>query len=495
MSKTCAQLFEGIPATILGDANTQVEGLAYDSRDVRSGDAFFCIVGLNVDGHTFAQNAIDAGAKVLVVERKLYLADTSDVVEVVVADTRRAMALAACAFFDHPSSDMAVVGVTGTNGKTTTTHLIEHIAHSAGVKSGFIGTVGTRIGSVEVESPHTTPESVDLQRLLAQMRDEGCKIVAIEVSSHALDMMRVLGTRFCVTAFTNLTQDHLDYHHTLENYFEAKRELFTETYPAKRVISVAGAWGQKLAALCKEAGDEVIEVGFDESCDIHPIQMESSITETALTLSVLGQTASVDFPLLGSFNVENGMVALACALECGIPLGDAVRALSSAKAVPGRLERIRVRDDGGVSVYVDYAHTPDALAQVIATLHPLVSGRLILVFGCEGDRDKLKRPLMGAEAMKADVVYLTNDNRHGEDMFEIIEQTAAAMREISEDFTIEPDRKRAIRRAIDEAKSGDVVLITGRGHEDLMMFGPDTVHFDDREEAAYALCMKAECAR
>ena len=238
MSKTCAQLCAAMGGMIIGNAEESIEGLAYRSDKVEPGYAFFCIVGLKTDGHSFAQDAINRGAKVLIVERKLYLAETDDVTLIVVKDSRKALAQAAAAFYDDPSKDMALVGITGTNGKTTTTYLVNHIVDSIGKRCGVIGTVGITIGDVHEKSEHTTPESSDLQALFARMRDAQCDVVAMEVSSHALDLMRTWGTDFAVTAFTNLTQDHLDYHHTFEAYFEAKALLFSRDYPAKRVICI-----------------------------------------------------------------------------------------------------------------------------------------------------------------------------------------------------------------------------------------------------------------
>ena len=248
MGKTCTELFAGIDCTVIGNADDEVGGIAYRSDRVQPGDAFFCIVGLTADGHSFAQDAIDRGAKVLVVERKVYLADATDVTEVVVKDTRKAMAVAAANFYDHPSQGLALVGITGTNGKTTTTYLVEHIARVAGKRTGVIGTVGVRIGDEQEKSAHTTPESPDLQQLFARMRDARCDVVAMEVSSHALDLERTWGTPFAVTAFSNLTQDHLDYHHTFEAYFEAKARLFSKDYPARRVICIDDKWGTRASA-------------------------------------------------------------------------------------------------------------------------------------------------------------------------------------------------------------------------------------------------------
>ena len=265
MTKTCSELFQGMDCTIIGNGNEEVAGLAFRSDEVRPNDMFFCIVGTVVDGHSFAQDAIDRGATSLVAERKVYLADATDVTEVVVSDSRKAMAYASANYYDNPSRAFSLVGITGTNGKTTTTYLVEHIASVAGNRCGVIGTVGNKIAGVMEHAERTTPESPDLQKLFARMRDAGCTVVAMEVSSHALDLRRTWDTDFAVTAFTNLTQDHLDYHHTFDDYFEAKALLFSKDYPARRVISIDGSWGRELLRRCTAAGDEVITTGFDVS--------------------------------------------------------------------------------------------------------------------------------------------------------------------------------------------------------------------------------------
>lgn len=487
MAKTCAQLFEGMDCTILGNPDEEVSGIAYRSDAVRPHDAFFCIVGFTVDGHSFAQDAIDRGAKVLVVQRKVYLADATDVTEVVVSDTRKAMAHAAANFHDHPSMSLDLVGVTGTNGKTTTTFLVEHIARVAGKRTGVIGTVGVSIGDERLKSHHTTPESPDLQDMLARMRDASCDVVAMEVSSHALDLRRTWGTRFAVTAFTNLTQDHLDYHHTFEAYFEAKALLFSGDYPAKRVICVDDKWGKELLRRCSDAGDSIITTGFDPSAQIHPGKVDYAPTHTAVELHVRGEKFSFDYPLVGRFNVSNVMNAFGIALQLGIPASVIVRALQEAPQVPGRLERVHSENDGGVSVFVDYAHTPDALKKALGSIIALTPGRTFCVFGCGGDRDSSKRSIMGREALAADYAIVTSDNPRSEDPLAIIADIESGMTAGKGKYEVEPDRRSAIARALELARPGDSILIAGKGHEDYQLVGSRVLHFDDREVAAEEL--------
>lgn len=487
MTKTCAQLFEGMECTIIGNPEEEVSGIAYRSDKVKPGDAFFCIVGFKVDGHSFAQDAIDRGAKVLVVQRKVYLADATDVTEVVVSDTRKAMAHVAANFYDHPSKELALVGVTGTNGKTTTTFLVEHIARVAGKRTGVIGTVGVSVGNEHEKSAHTTPESPDLQSLFARMRDAHCDVVAMEVSSHALDLRRTWATQFAVTAFTNLTQDHLDYHHTFEAYFEAKALLFSKDYPAKRVICIDDKWGRELLRRCSAAGDSVVTTGFDPSAQIHPGEVTYAPTHTTVELHVRGERFTFDYPLVGRFNVSNIMNAFGIALQLGIPAELIVSALAEAPQVPGRLERVHAAHDGGVSVFVDYAHTPDALKKALASIMSLTPGKTICVFGCGGDRDASKRSIMGREALEADYAIVTSDNPRSEDPLAIIADIESGMGAGSGRYEVVPDRRSAIARALEVAQSGDSVLLAGKGHEDYQLIGNEVLHFDDRAVAAEEL--------
>ncbi len=486
MTKTCAELFEGMECTIIGNGDEEVSGLAFRSDCVQPGDMFFCIVGNVVDGHSFAQDAIDRGATTLVVERKVYLADATDVTEVVVADSRKAMALAAAKFYDCPSRDFSLVGITGTNGKTTTTYLVEHIMAAVGKRCGVIGTVGNKIGGVLEKSEHTTPESSDLQKLFARMRDAGCDVVAMEVSSHALDLARTWGTEFAVTAFTNLTQDHLDYHHTFDDYFEAKALLFSRDYPARRVINIDGSWGRELLRRCTEAGDEVLTCGNDPTAQIHPVNVTYEAARTVAELEVRGRRIKVTYPLVGRFNVENVMTAFGCALHLGISADAIAQALATMPAVPGRLERVQAACDAPISVYVDYAHTPDALAKALASVKALTEGRTIVVFGCGGNRDASKRPIMGKAALAADHAVVTSDNPRKEDPLAIIDDIVGGM-EGAASFEVEPDRRRAIAAAIAWARPGDVVLVAGKGHEDYQLVGDKVLSFDDRKVVAEEL--------
>ncbi len=487
MVKTCAQLFSHIECTIIGNADEPVSGIAYRSDKVVPGDAFFCIVGKVADGHSFAQDAINRGAKVLVVERKLYLADATDVTEVVVSDSRKAMALAAAAFNDFPSSKFDLVGITGTNGKTTTTYLVDHIATEAGMKSGIIGTVGVIIDGKREKTANTTPESSDLQSLLGRMAQSKRSVVAMEVSSHALDLERVWGCNFAVTAFTNLTQDHLDYHHTFEEYFEAKALLFGEGYPAKRVICIDDKWGCELLKRCSKAGDDIITTGFDKSAQIHPEEVEYFQTHTRVKLYACGTTYDFEYPLVGKFNVSNMMTAFGIALSLGISAAAIISSFEKPVFVPGRLQRVHTEHDGGISIYVDYAHTPDALEKALSAVAALSNNKTLVVFGCGGDRDATKRPLMGRVALTADYAVVTSDNPRTEDPQAIINDILAGMGEANGNYEVEPDRRSAIARAIALAQTGDSILIAGKGHEDYQLVAGQVLSFDDAIVAAEEL--------
>lgn len=491
--RTCAELFDHTHATIIGDADRPILGVAYRSDQVSPGDAFCCIVGLKADGHAFAQDAVDRGATVLVVERMLEVKGDNDVTFILVNDTRKAMARLAAHFYRMPTQDLSLVGITGTNGKTTTAHLVEHIASTLGKTTGMIGTVGIDIAGKALPADHTTPESCDLQHIFAEMRDAGCEVVAMEVSSHALDLDRVWDSTFAVTAFTNLTQDHLDYHKTFEAYFAAKRRLFSADYPAKRVINIDSTWGERLVADALEQGDEVITTGFAENADIHPIEIAYDVARTRIVLGVRGEAIAFEYPLVGKFNVENVMTAFGIALELGFAPHDIARALSDVPPVPGRIEHVMLGAGEGsdrareIAVYVDYAHTPDAIEKALASVKQLTKGKTIVVFGCGGDRDATKRPLMGKAALAADFAVVTSDNPRTESPDAIIEDIVAGMQECGERFSVEPDRKRAIEHALSLAHPGDSVLIAGKGHEDYQIIGTTKHPFDDRAVARQAL--------
>lgn len=474
-STTFATLMSDLATTSMSGPTTPVTGVAYRSDRVRPGDVFFCIPGFAHDGHDFAADAVRRGAVAVVAEREVpgVAAPVA-----VVQSARAALARAAARFHGFPSASLDVVGITGTNGKTTSAYLVDSILRADGRTTGLIGTVETRIAGERVASARTTPESADLQEFLARMRAAGVVGVAMEVSSHAIDLHRVDGTHFAVAAFTNLSQDHLDYHHTLAEYWSVKRRLFTELDVASRVVNIDDPAGRELA---RERGD-AITFGRDESAAIRAIDEVPGPVSTEFTIAGPWGTERLALPLAGRYNVENALVAAGCASALGIGIEHIAAGLSSAPQVPGRLERIE--EGQPFAVFVDYAHTPDSLEKAIVAVRAVTAGRVIVVFGCGGDRDPDKRALMGAAAARhADHVIVTSDNPRSEDPVGIILQIEDGIRGSSTAYDVEVDRRAAIAAALAAAGPSDTVLIAGKGHEDYQIFSDRTVHFDDREVA------------
>ena len=468
------ELLEDVNAAVGAIPDVTVQGVAYRSDKVHPGDAFFCIPGFRYDGHDFAQDAASHGAAALVCARPVAV----DMPQAVVGDVRQALALASARFYGMPTAELDVAGITGTNGKTTTTYLLESVLHAAGRRPGLIGTVETRIAGERLASKHTTPESADLQRLFRTMVDAGVDSVAMEVSSHALDLHRVDGTRFAVAAFTNLTQDHLDYHHTLEEYWSVKRRLFTELDVGVRVVNLDDPRGPELA---RDTAAQVT-VGRDAAASVRAVRERREGFASTFELVTRAGSATVRLPLTGAFNVSNALVAAGCALGLGIELDAVVAGLESAPQVPGRLERIDAGQPFGV--FVDYAHTPDSLAKAINAVRGVTRGRVITVFGCGGDRDPEKRPLMGAAAgAGSDEVVVTSDNPRSEDPVGILLQIEDGLRPTGASYVLEVDRRAGIAHALALAAPEDGVLIAGKGHEDYQIFADRTIHFDDREVA------------
>ena len=453
--------------------------LCIDSRKATPGCVFVALPGSNADGGQFIADAVARGAG-FVVCRPEHAGACGEAEVVDCAEPRRALGLLARARYGTASLPFPVVGVTGTNGKTTTSYLLDHLFASAGKKTGVLGTVSYRWPGHHEDAPMTTPDCLDVHAMLADMRNAGVDMAFMEVSSHALDQDRVAGVDFGGAVFSNLTQDHLDYHHTFEAYFEAKALLFSHDYPARRVICVDDKWGAELNRRCMEAGDMVVTTGFDESAAIHPVKVDYGVARTDVVLSVRGEEITFSYPLVGRFNVSNIMTAFGVGLMLGIPAADIAKSLEDANPVPGRLERVRTPHDGGVSVYVDYAHTPDALEKALGSIMALGHGRTIVVFGCGGNRDAGKRPLMGKKALAADYAIVTSDNPRHENPDAIIADIVAGMGDSQDKYEVVPDRRSAIRRAIELADANTSVLIAGKGHEDYQLVGDEVLSFDDR---------------
>ena len=466
-----------VPGAVLrGDAALSVIDVAFDSREATPGCLFFCVPGASVDGHDFAAAAADAGASALVVARWL---DGVDRPQVLVPSVREAMGPMSAAVFGHPARAMTMVGVTGTNGKTTTTYLLEAVFEAAGMPPGVIGTTGARIAGTPVPLARTTPEAPDLHRLLARMRGDGVRAVAMEVSSHALDQHRVGGVVFDVAAFTNLSQDHLDYHPSMDAYFGAKAGLFTPAHARAAVVNADDPWGRRLL---EAPSIPTRSYAMDARADLCAEDVAVDVGGIAFRVG----ESSVRSLLRGRFNIANCLCAIGVAETLGVDRETAARGVAAVPRVPGRVEPV----DAGQNflVVVDYAHTPDSILSVLQAARPLTAGRLIVVFGCGGDRDHAKRPLMGAAATaNADLTVITSDNPRSEDPLAIIAAIEAGARDGGGAFVVEPDRTAAIALAVGEATGGDTVVIAGKGHEPYQEFADRTVPFDDREVARAAI--------
>jgi UDP-N-acetylmuramoyl-L-alanyl-D-glutamate--2,6-diaminopimelate ligase len=448
------------PLEVRGGAPTDITDLAYDTREVRPGALFFCAPGETVDRHDLAGEAVERGAVALVVERPLGL----DVPQLLVESARAAMPVAADEFFERPTEELLLAGVTGTNGKTTTAYLLHSIFDAAGMRPGLIGTIESQVGGESRPAVRTTPESIDLQRAFREMLDSGDRSAVMEATSHGSVLGRLDRVRFKALAFTNLTQDHLDFHGSMDEYYEAKRRLFTEHEPAPAAaVNVGDEWGRQLAHELRALHRApLLTFGLTDAAEVREAPTSG---------------------LQGRFNQENTLAAVALARLVGVPEASIEQGLADAPSVPGRFEAV---DEGQpFSVIVDYAHTPDSLANVLRTARELTSGRLICVFGCGGDRDRGKRPEMGRIAAElSDVPIVTSDNPRSEDPLAIIGEILAGM---GPEPDVEPDRRAAIAKAVGLAREGDVVVIAGKGHEQGQEFADRKLPFDDREVAREAL--------
>lgn len=469
---------------VTGAMDREITSLAYDSRRVQPGALFVALKGEKVDGSHFVAQAVEKGAEAIVSEDGELKTRATNVV---VPNARIALADLAAAFFQHPAKHLKIAGVTGTNGKTTTAFLVRHICEDALMRCGLIGTIRYEIGERILPAARTTPESLDVQDLLWQMRAAGCKAVAMEVSSHALMQARVRGVEFDAAIFTNLTQDHLDYHETMEAYFAAKCRLFdgltAQRKKAKAIINRDDRFGgQLITRLHHEL--PVITYGVGAPADFRASNVRIDFHGTSYQLDAGGRSYLVRLPFIGTFNVYNSLAALAAANALGVDVRSGVLALANAPAVPGRLEEVQGKRQ--FKVFVDYAHTDDALLNVIKTCRELQPARLIVVFGCGGSRDKSKRPRMGSVVdQHADFAVVTSDNPRKEDPRSIIEDIKQGMK--SSHYDVIVDRKEAIFKAIAMAEPRDIVLIAGKGHENYQEFADHTVPFDDVAVASQAL--------
>ena len=500
--KTLRALLDGLAGCeVHGDVDVPVTGVAYHSREVTPGGLFVALKGARTDGHLYLTDSLDQGARVVVTEQELVPPPGVTVVQV--PQARLALAHISAAFYDHPSRELTLVGITGTNGKTSTTYLLEAILTAAGCRVGVVGTVNYRVGESTWPAPVTTPESLDLQRLLREMRTRGVTHVFLEVSSHALDLRRVDGAVFAAGVFTNLSQDHLDYHRDLDEYFAAKSRLFLEILahgrPSRGALAVLNLDDPRGLELRDAIRVPVLTYGLHPSSQVRPLSHRYRQDGLDALLTTPWGEVEIASRLVGPFNLANILAAAATALGLGIDPDTVARGIAALPGVPGRLERFG--PPAGPGVFVDYAHTPAAITQALAALQTLNFSRLITVFGCGGDRDRSKRPLMGqAAAEKSQLVIVTSDNPRTEDPLAIIREiepgletsglpkiNAAAAQKGEAGYLVVPDRREAIRLAVALARPGEAVLVAGKGHENYQIWGAERRHFDDREEVAEAL--------
>jgi len=474
MTATLQDLAGVVGGTVVGDGAVSVDDVTHDSRQARPGTLFVAVRGFVSDGHDFVGAALDAGASAVCVEDP---AAAGSGPALVVADARRALAPLAAAVHGNPSAALSLVGITGTNGKTTVAHLAESIATAAGRTAARVGTVGARIAGEPVEVARTTPEATDFQRLLARMVAAGVEVAAVEVSSHALALGRVDATRFAIGAFTNLSQDHLDFHTDMEAYFEAKALLFDRCEHA--VVWVDDPAGERIAA---RSAAPVTTVGLRPDADVHGTVASESFDGTAIDAADASGGARLTLPLAGEFNVPNALVAAAIARSLGIGWDAIAAGVGAVRRVPGRFEVVPTAAPS--TVVVDYAHTPGGIEAAIAAARRLTSGRIVAVVGAGGDRDRAKRALMGAAAAAADEAIITSDNPRSEPPERIVAEVGRGALGRGARVVLEVDRRRAIRRALGSAGADDAVLVLGKGHEQGQEAGGTTIAFDDRTVAA-----------
>src|SRR5688500_174730 len=468
------------PSEIAGGRPAEIADLAYDTRSVSAGALFFCVRGERVDGHDLAWEAIERGAVAVVVERMLDV----DVPQLLVPSTRESMAVAADVFFGEPTQELEVGGVTGTNGKTTTALLLHGILEAAGRRPGLVGTVEWEVGGERRPAPFTTPEAIDLQRLFREMLDTGNRSAAVEASSHGAALRRLDRVRFDALVFTNLSQDHLDLHGTMEEYFGAKRRLFTGPAPPPAAVNIGNDWGRRLADdLTDQHRAPLVTFALDEEADVRP---EGLLVDTRGSRF---RAAGIDIEtrLRGRFNVENALGTVAAGLLLDLDEDAIAEGIAAVTDVPGRFET--VEEGQPFAVVVDYAHTPDSLATVLQAARELATRKMIVVFGAGGDRDRGKRPLMGKVAADlADVTIVTSDNPRSEEPLAIIQDV---LQGTGVDVEIDPDRRSAIARAVSLAEEGDVVVVAGKGHEQGQNVGGVVTPFDDREVVLDAIRSRA----
>lgn len=471
-------LLQDIEWNLLYGEEKEINAIAYDSRKVQKGDLFVCITGFQTDGHKYAQKAIEAGAAAIICEKEIQ-SDNKDVTIIQTKNTRHALAVLSANYYKHPCDSMNVIGVTGTNGKTTTTYLIKSVLDSIKHKVGIVGTIENRIGDKILHTDRTTPESLELQQLFYQMKQENVTDVVMEVSSHSLDLHRVDGIQYNIGIFTNLTQDHLDYHKTMENYKIAKSLLFQRS--DKSVINIDDEAGEFMK---QNAKGEVLTFGIEKQADITAKEIDISADGVKFTLCYNNKQYAVSLHTPGRFSIYNALGAIGACVFMGIAMEDIIAGLNSNIGVAGRFQTIK---SSKANAIVDYAHTPDGLENILKTAQEFVKGKIITVFGCGGDRDRTKRPIMGEIAGKlSDYCIITSDNPRTENPTSILDGVEEGMKKTNCEYIKLVDRREAICHAVEYGQKGDLIVIAGKGHENYQIFADKTIHFDDVEEVKKA---------
>lgn len=466
-------LLENIDFKIInGDVDIDIKGIQYDSRKIEKGDVFFCIEGYNLDGHKYIQNAINNGAIAVVCQKTIETELNCNILKV--EDSRKALAISASNYYKNPCNSMKIIGITGTNGKTTSAFMIKAILEQQGYKVGLIGTIANYIGDKKIHTERTTPESLELHELFKEMVDSGVDYCVMEVSSHSLSLDRVYGIEFCESIFTNLTQDHLDFHKTFENYFSAKLKLFKSS--KNSVINIDDIYGERAYGLISSAK---LSFGLNQTVDILASDIKMHSRGSKFTLEHKNNSSEIELNIPGNYNVYNALGAIAVCLNQGVALESIKLGLQKVQ-VPGRCELVASNLNLGFEILLDYAHTPDGLENILKTAREFTKGKLISVFGCGGDRDKTKRSIMGRIGSElSDISLITSDNPRTEEPLEIINDVVKGI--AKHNFEIIENRREAIKRAIEIAGPGDVIVIAGKGHEDYQILKDKTIHFDERE--------------
>ena len=476
-----SEIFKNVDGVIINGDNLsqEIESITINSRKAGSNSLFVAIVGLNVDAHKFIGNVIESGCKAIVVEKDIENVP-SDVVIFKVENSRKALAKIASNFYENPSKGLNMIGVTGTNGKTSTTYFIESVLNYIKRKTAVIGTVEIRIDGKKRDidfATSTTPDTIELNQMLKIMADEGCEDVSMEVSSHALELNKVDGIDFKVGVFTNLTQDHLDFHKTMENYCDAKAKLFNMCEIGG--INKDDSWAKRMI---EKASCKVYTYGIDSECDFRAEKIEYLMDRVKFSVKIDGKYVDFELGVAGRFSVYNALACISSMVAMGYDIEDIKNGIKNIKGVPGRIQNIP--NNKGFNVIVDYAHTPDGLENIINAVREFTKGRVITVFGCGGDRDRTKRPIMGEiVARLGDIAIITSDNPRSEKPEDILKEIEVGVKPLNKEYKMVVDRKEAIKVAIEMAKENDSIIIAGKGHEDYQIIGDKTIHFDDAEVA------------